>query len=165
VVKRATAFDMNTIYYDVIDQKAMEKELGIRKVSFEEVLRESDFITLHVPGGEKTKHLIGAEELAMMKPTAFLLNCARGGVVDEIALGKAVTAGQIAGAALDVYELEPAATDNVFANPIREVNRVYGTHHVGASTDQAQSAVADEVVRIIRSHRETGEFLNCVNPT
>jgi D-3-phosphoglycerate dehydrogenase len=164
VVKRATAFEMKTVYYDVVDQKVMEKELGIRKVSFEEVLRESDFITLHVPGGEKTKHLIGAKELAMMKPTAFLLNCARGGVVDEIALAKAVNGGQIAGAALDVYELEPAATDNVFANPIREVTRVYGTHHVGASTDQAQSAVADEVVRIIRAHSETGDFINCVNP-
>lgn len=164
VVKRATAFDMNTIYYDVIDQKAMEKELGIRKVSFEEVLNESDFITLHVPGGEKTKHLIGSKELAMMKPTAFLLNCARGGVVDEAALIEAVKGGTIAGAALDVYENEPAATDNVFSDPIREVTNIYGTHHVGASTDQAQSAVADEVVRIIRGYREKNEFINCVNP-
>ena len=164
VAKRAAAFDMRLVYQDVIDQKEMEKELGIEKLSFEQVLAESDFITLHVPGGAGTKHLIGKNELAKMKPTAFLLNCARGGVVDDIALADAVESGVIAGAALDVYEDEPAATDKEFTNPIRTVRGVYGTHHVGASTQQAQDAVADEVVRIIRGYIEKREFTNCVNP-
>jgi D-3-phosphoglycerate dehydrogenase len=164
VAKRAAAFDMRLIYQDVIDQKEMEKELGIEKLSFEQVLAESDFITLHVPGGAGTKHLIGKNELAKMKPTAFLLNCARGGVVDDVALADAVESGVIAGAALDVYEDEPAATDSEFTNPIRMVRGVYGTHHVGASTQQAQDAVADEVVRVIRGYIEKREFVNCVNP-
>jgi D-3-phosphoglycerate dehydrogenase len=116
-----------------------------------------------VPGGEGTKHVIGSKELAMMKPTAFILNCSRGGVVDEAALGEAVKSGTIGGAGLDVYEIEPAATDKEFKDPIVQVPNVYGTHHVGASTEQAQNAVADEVVRIVRRRIETGEFINCVN--
>ncbi len=164
VAKRAAAFDMRLIYCDVIDQTQMEKELGIRKVSFEQLLAEADFITLHVPGGSGTKHLIGKKELAMMKPTAFLLNCARGGVVDEVAMADAVKSGTIAGAALDVYENEPAATDKEFKNPIRTVPQIYGTHHVGASTEQAQDAVGEEVVRIVRGYIDSGKFINCVNP-
>jgi D-3-phosphoglycerate dehydrogenase len=164
VVKRAAAFDMKLIYSDVVEYPDVEAELGIRKVPFEEVLAKADFITLHVPGGPDTKHLIGREKLAQMKPTAFLLNCSRGGVVDEAALAEAVESGTIAGAALDVYELEPAVTDNEFKEPIGKVRQVYGTHHVGASTSQAQSAVADEVVRIVRTYLETGETVHCVNP-
>lgn len=164
VVKRAAAFDMKLIYSDVVECPDVEAEFGIRKVSFEKVLAEADFITLHVPGGAGTKHLIGREELARMKPTAYLLNCSRGGVVDEAALAEAVESGTIAGAALDVYELEPAVTDNEFKEPIGRVRQVYGTHHVGASTSQAQSAVADEVVRIVRTYMETGETMHCVNP-
>lgn len=163
VAKRAAAFDMKLIYSDVIDQKEMERELGLRKVPFERLLAEADFITLHVPGGASTKHLIGAKELAMMKPTAFLLNCSRGGVVDEVALAEAVKSGTIGGAALDVYEIEPAATDKEFKDPVVSVPRIYGTHHVGESTEQAQDAVADEAVRIVRNYLKTGEFINCVN--
>jgi len=163
VAKRARAFDMKLIYSDVVDYPDVEKELGMRKVSFDDVLAESDFISLHVPGGGGTKHLIGRDELAKMKPTAFLMNCSRGGVVDEVALAEAIEAGKVGGAALDVYEVEPAATDNEFKAPIGNVGRVYGTHHVGASTSQAQSAVADEVVRIVRTYKDTGEPVNCVN--
>ena len=164
VAKRAAAVDMNLIYCDIIDQKDAEKELGIRKVSFEDVLSQSDFITLHVPGGESTKHLIGAKEFAMMKPTAFVLNCARGGIVDEEALAEAVKAGTIAGAALDVYEHEPAATDSEFDGIIKSLPQVYGTHHVGASTEQAQSAVGEEAVRVVLGYKNNGDFINCVNP-
>lgn len=163
VAMRANAFAMSVIYCDVVAHPAMEKELNIRRVTFEELLTESDFITLHVPGGSDTKHLIGAAQLAMMKPTAFLINCSRGGVVDETALAEALAAGSLAGAALDVYEIEPGASDKEFTDPIRESRRVYGTHHVGASTEQAQIAVADNVVRIVRGFRD-GKLLNCVNP-
>ena len=77
----------------------------------------------------------------------------------------AVKAGRLAGAALDVYEIEPAATDTEFKDPIPQVPHVYGTHHVGASTEQAQEAVAEEAVRIVRTFVDKGEFVNCVNPS
>ncbi len=163
IARRAAAFDMELIYSDVIDCKEVEKELGIRKVSLDTVLAEADFISLHVPGGDKTRHMIGTEQFAKMKPTAFILNCSRGGVIDQRALAKAVEQGQIAGAGLDVYEMEPKATDSVFSDPVAKTARVYGTHHIGASTEQAQLAVADEVVRIIEEKTKGNEPPNCVN--
>jgi D-3-phosphoglycerate dehydrogenase len=164
VAKRAAAFDMKLIYTDIIARPDLEEQYGMSRVPFDQVLAEADFISLHVPGGADTKHLIGAEEMKKMKPTAFLLNCSRGGVIDEKALADAVKAGQIGGAGLDVYEIEPAATDKEFADPVVQIPRVYGTHHVGASTDQAQAAVGEETVRIIKAFADTGEFINCVNP-
>lgn len=164
VARRARAFEMNIIYSDIVPNEQAETELGLRKVELDDLLAQSDFVTLHVPGGADTRHLIGARQLAKMKPTAFLLNCARGGIVDEQALAEAIQAGRLAGAAMDVYEIEPAANETVFKDPIPKVPHVYGTHHVGASTQQAQAAVAEEVVRIIRNYRQRGEFLHCVNP-
>lgn len=163
VAKRARAFDMRILYADVIERPEIERELSVHRVSRDELFAESDFLTLHVPGGEETIHLINEETLARMKPTAFLINCSRGGVVDETALGAAINAGRIAGAALDVYEIEPSADDREFKDPILDVRRVYGTHHIGASTEQAQSAVAQETVRIVRGFLEKGEFINCTN--
>ncbi len=163
IAKRAKAFDMKLIYSDVVDHSQRESELGIAKRTVDELLREADFITLHVPGGESTKHMISTPQFAMMKNTSFLLNCSRGGVIDEAALAKAVTDGEIAGAALDVYEIEPAATDKEFKDPVVNAPHIYGTHHVGASTEQAQLAVADEAVRIVKQYRDCGEFLHCVN--
>ncbi len=163
VAKRAAAFDMELLYVDEVERKDLEAELGIRKTTLEELLRVSDYVTLHVPGGGETKHLIGAGELATMKPTAFVLNCSRGGIIDETALASAIESGTIAGAGLDVFEIEPAATDKAFADPIVHVPRVYATHHIGASTEQAQLAVAEEVVKIVGVYRDSGEFLHCVN--
>lgn len=164
VAKRAAAFEMDLIYCDVIACPEMEEALGLRKVEFVELLAQADFITLHVPGGGPTTHLVGEKELAMMKPTAFLLNCSRGGIVDEKALARALETGRLGGAALDVYEIEPGANDTEFKDPIPKVPHVYGTHHVGASTEQAQNAVGEETVRIITTFVQKGEFLNCVNP-
>ncbi|MCK6457234.1 MAG: hydroxyacid dehydrogenase [Phycisphaerae bacterium] len=163
VARRAAAFEMNLLYHDTISRHSIEGELGIQKVPFEELLRKSDFITLHVPGGVPTHHLIGERELGMMKSTAFLINCSRGGVVDEAALADAVRHGVIAGAALDVYEQEPGAGESEFADPVVEAPHVYGTHHVGASTEQAQMAIAAEVGRIVKVYRDSRDFLNCVN--
>lgn len=163
VAKRANAFDMRILYTDVVERPEIESELGLTRVEWSDLLSESDFLTLHVPGGEETTHLINQETLARMKPTAFLINCSRGGVVDEQALGAAICAGRIAGAALDVYEFEPSADDREFKDPILDVRRVYGTHHIGASTEQAQTAVATETVRIVRDFLDKGEFHNCVN--
>ena len=163
IAKRGKAFDMELIYSDVIDQKEYERELGIRKVSFEELLKQADFVTLHVPGGAGTKHLIGKAQLATMKPTAFLINCSRGGVVDEQALAEAVQQGKLAGAGLDVYEIEPLATDKEFKDPVMQTPGIYGSHHIGASTEQAQLAVADEVVRIVDAKLNNDPLPNVVN--
>ncbi|HKQ49418.1 MAG TPA: hydroxyacid dehydrogenase [Phycisphaerae bacterium] len=163
VAKRAKAFDMRVLYADVIARPEAEDELGVFRVSMNELFAESDFLTLHVPGGEETTHVVNEETLARMKPSAFIINCSRGGVVDEQALGVAINEGRIAGAALDVYEIEPSADDREFKDPILDVRRVYGTHHIGASTEQAQTAVAEETVRIVKGFVERGEFLNCMN--
>jgi D-3-phosphoglycerate dehydrogenase len=164
VAKRAKAFEMSIIYHDVVARREVENEFGAQRVAMDELLSAADFVTLHITGGQENLHLIGRRELALMKPTAFLLNCARGGVVDEQAVADALEKGRLAGAAFDVYEIEPAATDTTFKDPIAKVPHAYGTHHVGASTDQAQQAVAEETVRIVKTFAETGEFLHCVNP-
>lgn len=163
VAKRAFAFDMKIVYTDVVDRADAERQFAATRTTLDALLRESDFVTLHVPGGKDTTRLIGGRELGLMKRTAFVINCSRGGVVDEEALSDAVRSGRIAGAALDVYEIEPAAADTAFKDPVAGVPRVYGTHHVGASTDQAQEAVADDVVKILRTFVDTGRLLNCVN--
>lgn len=162
VARRAKAFEMNLIYSDVVAHAQFECELGLRRVELNELLRECDFLSLHVPGGSQTRHLIGEKELALLKPTAFVINCCRGGVVDEVALARAVQRGDVAGAALDVFEAEPGASDTEFHDPVGKIPHVYGTHHVGASTEQAQNAIAQEVVSIVRTFIETGEVRNCV---
>ena len=164
VARRAAAFGMKIIYSDVIRRPEIEKELDLMRTPFDELIEESDFITLHVPGGPQTRHLIGRRELALMKPTAYLVNCSRGGVIDEKALAEALEKGDIAGAALDVYEIEPATSDTEFKDPICNEPHLYGTHHVGASTTQAQYAVAEEMVRIIQEFMDAGTLLHCVNP-
>jgi len=163
VAKRAAAFEMRLLYCDVVGRPEAERELRMAKVGFDELLADADFVTVHTPGGDSTKHLIGRVELARMKPTSFIINCARGGVVDESALAAALEANQIAGAALDVYEIEPGAGDVEFKDPIPRAPHVYGTHHIGASTEQAQSAVAEETIRIVKTFMETGRYVNCVN--
>lgn len=163
VAKRAKAFEMNLIYTDVVPHVQYERELGFRRMELRDLLAACDYLSLHVPGGTDTRHLIGEEELALLKRTAFVINCSRGGIVDEAALARAVKRGDIAGAALDVFEEEPGASDTEFHDPVGRIPQVYGTHHVGASTEQAQNAIADEVVRIIHTFKETGDIRNCVS--
>jgi D-3-phosphoglycerate dehydrogenase len=163
IAKRAAAFEMKLVYADVVRNEAAEKELGIEKIEFDDLLRQADFVSLHVPMDETTRHLINAERLAKMKPTARLINCSRGGVVDSAALVAAIDSGKLAGAGLDVYDNEPGASDTKFEDAAGACDMVYGTHHIGASTDQAQLAVAEEVVRIVAHRQQTGETLNCVN--
>lgn len=108
VARRASGFSMRLLYHDMRRApEETERELGLEYVTAEQLLRESDFITLHVPLSAETRHLIGAAQLAMMKPTAILVNTARGPVVDEAALAEALEKGRIAGAGLDVFEREP----------------------------------------------------------
>jgi D-3-phosphoglycerate dehydrogenase len=127
-----------------------------------DVARLSDAVSINVAANPETKHLVNAEFLAAMRPGAYLINTSRGSVVDEAALEQAVREKGIR-AGLDVFQDEPAGNTGTFANAIVRAPGVYGTHHVGASTDQAQVAIAHEVIRVVQTFRETGEVPNVVN--
>jgi D-3-phosphoglycerate dehydrogenase len=146
VAIRARAFEMKVLAYQRRPNPEVNKELGVEAVDLAELLRQSDFVSLHVPANPATEKLIGAEQLAQMKPTACLINTARGAVVDEAALLEALNAGQIAGAALEVYAQEPVV-DSVLARH----ERVIAPPHIAASTEDAQHLAAVTVVeQIIR---------------
>ena len=130
VARRAAGFSMRVIYYDLRRaSEELEQQLGLQYASPEEVLREADFVSLHVPLSAETRHLIGAAQLAMMKPTAILVNSSRGPVVDEAALAEALEKRQIAGAGLDVYEREPLVHPTLL-----KLENVVLTPHVGSGT-------------------------------
>ena len=127
-----------------------------------EVARVSDAVSINVASNAETKHLVDEEFLAAMRPGAYLINTSRGSVVDQAALTRAIQQKGIR-AGLDVFQLEPAGASADFADAIEQAPGVYGTHHVGASTEQAQVAIAHEVLRIVGAFKETGEVPNCVN--
>ncbi|MDQ3879610.1 MAG: NAD(P)-binding domain-containing protein, partial [Chloroflexota bacterium] len=134
LARRALGFEMRVVAFDPylgVDQAA---ELGARLVSFDELLHEADVVSVHTPGGDATRSLIGRDELARMKRGAFVLNVARGGIVDEHALADALASGHIGGAALDVYSPEPPPPDS----PLRDAPNAVLTPHLGASTAEAQ---------------------------
>lgn len=163
VAKRALAFEMYVLYHDIVPCPELDKHEHVKLVSLEEVLQNADFVTLHVPARETTRHLINEKTLAMMKEDAVLINSTRGSVVDETALVKALRDGVIAGAAMDVYENEPAAGDKTIPNELLDMPNFIGTHHVGASTEQAQASVAAEVIHIIGEYTSCGRAPHCVN--
>ena len=138
VAKRALAFDMKVLYYKRERRPDWEEELGIEYASLERLLKESDFVTLHVPLTEETTHMIGKAEFESMKPTAILVNIARGAVVDHDALYEALTQGQIAGAALDVTEPEPINTDH----PLLNLDNLLIAPHLGSATIQTRMKMA-----------------------
>ncbi len=127
-----------------------------------EVARMSDAVSINVAATSETRHLVNDEFLAAMRPGSYLINTSRGSVVDEAALTRAVRERGIR-AGLDVFEHEPAGARGEFTSAIVKEPGVYGTHHVGASTEQAQVAIAHEVLRIVGAFKETGEVPNCVN--
>jgi D-3-phosphoglycerate dehydrogenase len=124
--------------------------------------RESDVLTVHVPGGKETKKLVSASVLAALPNGALFVNTARADVVDQEALLREVASGRIRAAA-DVFEDEPKSGEDAFASRLAQLPGCYGTHHIGASTEQAQTAIAEETVRIIRTFLRTGVVENCVN--
>ncbi|MDY7018653.1 MAG: phosphoglycerate dehydrogenase [Chloroflexota bacterium] len=140
VAKRAQSFEMQVIAYDPFVSEDYAQHLKVSLVSLDELLQKADLVTLHVPSTTTTQNLIGAAELAKMKPTARIINCARGGLVDEKALLKAIQQGKIAGAAFDVFDKEPI-TDS----PLFKEDRIIVTPHLGASTIEAQMNVARDV--------------------
>lgn len=163
VAQVAVAMGMTVLYYHLGRQRRLVDHPRCRRTELDDLLRESDVVSLHVPGGPSTHHLINRERLALMKPEALLINTARAGVVDEEALGEALRAGKLRGAALDVFPNEPAPSENTFDTPIAQYPNLYATHHIGASTEQAQQAVAEETVRLVREYKRTGILPNCVN--
>ncbi len=128
----------------------------------EEVAEKSDVLSVHVAANDRTRKMINANVLGRLKPGSFFVNTARGEVVDYEALALAIRDRNLR-VALDVYAKEPPAAQGEFADPIVQLPNVYGTHHIGASTDQAQEAIAEETVRILRAYLETGRVLNVVN--
>ncbi len=141
VARRALAFGMRVLAYDPYVTAERARRLGIELGAWERVLADSDVLTLHVPLGEDTRALVGASELRAMKPGAFLVNCARGGLVDEIALRDALDGGRLGGAALDVFAEEPPPRDH----PLLSHPRVVATPHLGGSTVEAQHSIALEI--------------------
>lgn len=158
VAKRAQAFGMKVLAYDPYLRAEKALSMGVEVASFDDVLKNADFLTLHMPLTGDNKHLIGEKELAKMKKTARLINCARGGLVDEKALAAALEAGKLAGAALDVFESEPPKDYSVLKHP-----NLIATPHLGASTEEAQIAVAVEVAQSIIDYFSGKGTRNAVN--
>jgi len=142
----ARAMGMKLLAYDPFISHERAEQLGCRIVEMDVLLQQADYITLHIPKTAETTHLINAAAIARMKPTARIINCARGGIIDEAALAQALQEGKIAGAALDVYEQEPLGE-----SPLRSLGKeMVMTPHLGASTEEAQVNVAIDVAEQIR---------------
>lgn len=159
VAARARAFGMNIVAHDPFIAPEQTRDLEIEAVSFDEVLARADFLTVHTPLTAETRGLIGAEAFAKMKKGARVINCARGGLVDESALLESIKSGKIAGAALDVFEQEPPAANN----PLLSLEEVIATPHLGASTTEAQEGVAFTVAEQMREYLLTGALRGAVN--
>jgi len=157
VAKRATAFDMKVIAYDPFVKEFPNVEI----VEFDELLKRSDFITIHVPLTKETENMISFDEFEKMKSTAILINCARGGVVDEEALYDALINGKISGAGLDVFVNEPPFSGE--SAKLLELENVMLTPHIGAATKEAQKKCGIEIAQQVRKFLKTGTAENIIN--
>ncbi len=145
-------FGMQILYSDVVAAPDLERELGARQVSLEELLRTAEYITVHTPLLPETRHLIDERVLRMMRPDAIFVNCARGAVVDEAALYRALKEGWIAGAGIDVFEQEPTPKDN----PLFALDNIVLTPHTATATEEAlveMALVAKDVVRVLKGEK------------
>ena len=158
VADRAIGLRMKVIAYDPFLTPERAQTLGIEKVELEDLLARADFITLHTPLIDATRNILNAETLAKTKKGVRIVNCARGGLIDEAALYDALKSGQVAGAALDVFLVEPAEN-----NPLFDLPNVICTPHLGASTTEAQENVALQVAEQISAYLMTGEITNALN--
>ncbi|MDP3732006.1 MAG: phosphoglycerate dehydrogenase [Candidatus Omnitrophota bacterium] len=146
VAKRALSFGMKVLAYDPFLSREVAESLGVELVELKELLGNSDYITVHTPLTEETKHIVSTEEFGLMKNGVRVINCARGGIIDEAALLNALKEGKISGAAIDVFEKEPLSPDS----ELLKLDNVITTPHLGASTEEAQVNVAIEVAEIVR---------------
>lgn len=163
VTRRGRGFGMNVVAWSRSLTPEQADKLGVRHAATPIAVAESsDVVSVHVASTAETRHLVDAAFIAAMKPGAYLINTSRGQVVDEDALLAGIAQKGIR-AGLDVYQNEPGSSTGTFDSALARNPAVYGTHHVGASTDQAQQAIAREAVRIVAHYRDTGEVLHCVN--
>ena len=158
VADRARGLKMHVIAFDPYLSPERAKDLGVEKVELADLLARADFISLHTPLTNETRNIISADAIARMKKGARLINCARGGLVDEVAVKAALDSGQLAGAAFDVFEEEPAKSNPLFGN-----EKVVATPHLGASTSEAQENVALQVAEQISDYLLTGAVVNALN--
>src|SRR5437660_10214363 len=158
VIDRALGLRMRVIAYDPFLSPERAVDIGVHKVELDELFKRADFITLHTPLTEKTKNIIDANALAKMKKGVRIINCARGGLVDEHALRAALDSGQVAGAAFDVFSEEPATANPLFNHP-----NVVCTPHLGAATSEAQENVALQVAEQMSDYLLQGAISNAVN--
>lgn len=156
--KKAIGLGMKVIVHDPFVTQEIFQECGVESVTFEVLLKRADYLTLHCPLIDKTQNIINTEQLNMMKKSAMLINCARGGLVNEAALYEALKNSQIAGAALDVYTQEPP--QNL---PLSKLDNIVFTPHLGASTREAQVAVSVEIAIQAVTYLRTGEAINALN--
>ncbi len=160
VARRALAFGMRVVAYDPYLSEAKARSLQVEVVeNIDELLPRVDFLTMHMPLTAETKHMIDARRLALCKKGVRIVNCARGGLIDEAALKDGLESGQVAGAALDVYEVEPPPAEF----PLRDLKNIVFTPHLGASTAEAQENVGIEIAQAIRAALLDGEIRNAVN--
>ncbi|MDB9855794.1 phosphoglycerate dehydrogenase [Planktomarina temperata] len=158
VCERALGLKMKVVAYDPFLSQERAEKLGVQKVDLDELLARADFITLHVPKTDQTSNILNAEAIAKMKPGVRVINCARGGLVDEVALAEALKSGHVAGAAFDVFEVEPATDSPLFNLP-----NVVCTPHLGAATTEAQENVAVQVAEQMSDYLLTGAVTNALN--
>ena len=160
VATRAVALRMKVVAYDPYLSPERARSLGVEKVEeLDQLLARADFVSLHLPKTEKTAGILSAERIATMKQGARLVNCARGGLVDEAAVAEALTEGRLAGAAFDVFSEEPPAKDN----PLLSAPNVVCTPHLGASTSEAQENVALQVAEQMSDYLTSGAISNAIN--
>ncbi|MEM1989764.1 MAG: glyoxylate reductase [Candidatus Bathyarchaeia archaeon] len=160
VARRAKCFNMKILYYDVVRNLQMEQETGAKFVDLDTLLRESDFISIHVPLTKETYHLINSERLKLVKKTAYIINTARGPVIDEKALYEALKEGRLAGAALDVFEQEPTPIDN----PLLKLDNVVVAPHIASASYETRSRMAEMVAENLIAFFEGRQPPNLVNP-
>ncbi len=158
VAERGIGLRMKVIAYDPYLSPERALELGVEKVELDDLLARADFITLHVPLTDKTRNILSAENLAKTRKGVRIVNCARGGLIDEAALKDAIDSGHVAGAALDVFATEPATEHPLFGNP-----KVVCTPHLGASTSEAQENVALQVAEQMSDYLIQGAIQNAIN--
>jgi glyoxylate reductase len=159
VARRSVGFRMKVLYHDVQPNAELEAEVGAQRVELDELLRESDYVSLHVSLGAETRHLVGAREFGLMKKTAYLINTSRGPVVDEVALVEALRAGEIAGAGLDVYEDEPAMKPGLAECP----NTVL-LPHIASATNWTRGKMAEMAAGNLVAALKGETPPNIVNP-
>ena len=158
VCDRARGLKMKVLAYDPFLSTEKANKMGVEKVELDDLIKRADFITLHVPKTEQTANMISADRIAMMKPGVRIINCARGGLVDEVALAEALKSGHVAGAAFDVFAEEPAKE-----NPLFNLPNVVVTPHLGAATTEAQENVALQVADQMANYLLTGAVENALN--